>query len=149
MSEPDLSEEGLSLLLETSRDFAFKQLAEGLPLMPFATCVKGDGDMNFVRFAEPGTDLSPEEAVALTEKEVADEVKRGGLAAFAIVSGVRLAKPQDGMEDAVRIHVESAGFARQVLAFYAFEPGTNGSGDTLSPGKIVPFEAEPVAFTGE
>lgn len=143
MPEHNFTDEQLALLLQTSRDFALEQIAQGMPLLPFATCVKPDGDMNFVRFAEPDTQLSPEEVVALTEKEVAEEAGKGALIAVAIVSGVRLKEPQDGMEDALRIKVETPGFAREFLAFYALDEG----GAKVSPRKLVPFETEATIFT--
>jgi len=143
MPELNLTEEQLAMLLQASRDFAFEQIAQGMVLLPFATCVKPDGDMNFVRFAEPGTELSPDEVLALTEKEVAQEAGKGGLIAAAVVSGVRLNEPHEGMEDAVRVHVEAPGFARQFLAFYAMAEG----GTKVAPGKLVPFEADAVIFS--
>ena len=143
MLEPSITEEQLAMLLQASRDFAFEQIAQGMVLMPYATCVKPDGEMNFVRFAEPGTELTPDEVLALTEREVAQEADKGGLVAAAVVSGVRLNEPHEGMEDAVRVHVEAPGFARQFLAFYALAEG----GSQVSPGKLVPFEAEAVIFS--
>ncbi len=143
MPKSNLTGEQLAMLLQASRDFAFQQIAEGMVLLPYATCVKPDGAMDFVRFAEPGTALSPDEVLALTEKEVAREAGKGGLVAAAMVSGVRLNEPHDGMEDAVRVHVEAPGFARQFLAFYAMAAGSE-----VAPGKLVPLEAEAVIFSG-
>ena len=142
MPDPGFTDEQLATLLQASRDFAFEQIVQGMVLLPFATCVKPDGEMTFVRFAEPGTELSPDEVLALTEKEVAQQAGRGGLIAAAVVSGVRLNEPHEGMEDAVRVHVEALGFARQFLAFYAMAEG----GGDLAPGKLVPFEAEVMIF---
>lgn len=147
MLDLNITEEGLALILQASREFAFEQIANGMPLLPYATCVKPDGDMNFVRFAEPGTDLSPDEVLELTEKEVRQEVEGGGLVAVGIVSGVRLDNPEDGMADAVRIKVESQGFAREFLALYQILPGEQGEQPKFSPGKLVPFEVEPVIFS--
>ncbi len=143
MPEHNFTDEQLALLLQTSRDFALEQIAQGMPLLPFATCVKPDGDMNFVRFAEPDTQLSAEEVLALTDKEVAQEASQGGLIAVAVVSAVRLKEPQDGMEDGLRIKVETPGFAREFLAFYALDEGAG----KVSPGKLVPFETQATIFT--
>lgn len=142
MAEHGFTDEQLALLLQASRDFAFEQIAAGMVLLPFATCVKPDGEMGFVRFAEPGTKLSPDEVLALTEREVAHEAGKGGLIAAAIVSAVRLNDPRDGMEDAVRVHVEAPGFARQFLCFYEIGQG----GGRLAPGKLAPFEAQALIF---
>ncbi|WP_338240714.1 hypothetical protein [Aurantiacibacter hainanensis] len=146
MAERTFTDEQLALLLQASRDFAFQQIAEGMPMLPFASCVDPDGDMNFVRFAEPGTDKTPEEVLSLTHDEVRAQADKGALLAAGIVSGVRLARPEDGMEDAVRIEIEAPGFARQFLAFYRFEPDADGKAATVSPGKLVPFEAEAKIF---
>lgn len=147
MTERAFTDDQLALLLQASRDFAFRQIAEGMPLIPFATCVDGEGDMDFVRFAEPGTDKTPDEVLSLTLSEAKAQADRGDLIAVGIVSGVRLAQPEDGMEDAVRVLIEAPGFARQFLALYKLEGGENG-GTTLSPGKLVPFEAEPEIYAG-
>lgn len=148
MAERAFTDEQLALLLQASRDFAFKQIAEGMPMMPFATCVDTEGEMNFVRFAEPGTDKTPDEVLSLTHSEVKAQADKGELIAVGIVSGVRLAQPEEGMEDAVRVVIEAPGFARQFLALYKFEAGENG-GATLSPGKLVPFEVDPEIYTGK
>ena len=81
MTERTFTDEQLALVLQTSRDFAFEQIAQGMPLLPFATCVKPDGEMGFTRFAEPGTDKTPDEVHALTRDEVAKEAGKGGLIA--------------------------------------------------------------------
>jgi len=148
MLELEINEEGLSLLLQASRDFAFQQIASGLPMMPFATCVKPGGDMDFVRFAEPGTDKTPDEVVELTEMEMTQAAGREELIAAAISSAVKLKQPEDGMTDAIRIKVEAPGFAREFLAFYALEEGKDGEAGTLSPGKLVPFDSQPAIFAG-
>ncbi len=145
MTERTFTDEQLALVLQTSRDFAFEQIAQGMPLLPFATCVKPDGEMGFTRFAEPGTDKTPDEVHALTREEVAKEAGKGGLIAVAIVSAVRLEQAEDGMHDAIRIQVEAPGFARQFLAFYAPVPA-EGGGQSIDPGKLLPFDAEPSVF---
>ncbi|MGB3796498.1 MAG: hypothetical protein WA957_09380 [Alteraurantiacibacter sp.] len=144
MAEQVFTDEQLALILQTSRDFAFEQISQGMPLLPFATCVKPDGEMGFTRFAEPGTDKTPDEVLILTRDEVAQEARTGGLIAAAVVSGVRLSQEEDGMRDAVRIQVESHGFARDFLAFYSLADGEGGQ--SLTAGKLVPFDAEPAIF---
>lgn len=146
MADVTFTDEQLALVLQTSRDFAFQQIAAGMPMLPFATCVKTDGAMDFVRFAEPDTDMSPHEVLDLTTREVAQEAARGGIIAAAIVSAVRLAQPEDGTQDAIRVHVEAPGFSRQVLALYSLEPGEAGEAASVSPGKIVPFDSEQAIF---
>lgn len=150
MAKDGFTDEQLAMLLQVSRDFAFEQIAQDMPLLPYATCVDPQGEMNFVRFAEPGTDLSPDEVVTLTFGEVAKEASDGGLLAVAVVSAVKLEQGEDGMTDAIRIHVEAPRFARQFLAFYSLSGEQDGGGkqarQPLSPGKLVPFDAQPVVF---
>lgn len=144
----DITEEGLSLILQASRDFAFQQIANGMPLVPFATVVKPGGDMDFARFAEPGTEKTPDEIVALTKEELIKAAKSEELVAAAITSAVKLKQPEDGMSDAIHIRVEAPGFAREFLALYGLQQGKEGESGTLSPGKLVPFEAEATIFAG-
>ncbi len=145
MAERDFTDEQLALILQASRDFAFEQIAQGMPLLPFATRVKPDGEIEFARFVEPGTDKTPDEVHALTRDELAKEAGGGDVVAGAITSAVRMEQAEDGMTDAIRIEVEAPGFARQFLAFYAL--GEQGGGArSIQRGKLVPFDAEPTVF---
>ncbi|MWV27664.1 hypothetical protein [Aurantiacibacter rhizosphaerae] len=147
MAERTFTDEQLALVLQASRDFAFEQIAQGMPVLPFACVVKPDGEMGFTRFAEPGTDKTPDEVLALTHSEVAKEAASGGLIAAAIISAVKLDQPDDGMDDAIRIQVEAPGFARHFLAYYSVGDAEGGS-IPLQAGRLVPFDADPAIFDG-
>lgn len=143
MSDKSLTDEQLAMLLQACRDFAFGQIAARQPLLPYVTVARTDGEVTHVRFAESGAAHTPDELLALTEREVAQEAAKGDLVAVAIASAVKLHQPQDGWEDALRIHLEAPGFARQFLAYYAFAAGDA----SVSPGKLVPFDVEAKVFT--
>ncbi len=147
MAEQQFTDEQLALLLQTSRDFAFEQIAQGMPLLPFATCVDAAGDMEFVRFAEPDTDLSPDELLEQTRAELVQAAQKGTLSAAAVVSAVRLDQEEDGTRDAIRVEVEAPGFARHFLALYSLKD--EGGKPVVSPHKLVPFDARPEIFSAQ
>lgn len=147
MLELEISEEQLALLLQSSRQFAFEQLAQGEQLLPFATRVKADGEIEFARFAEDGGEQSLEAIYAATAQAMAKEAKAGEIAAAALVAAVEMQAPGSDHTQAIRIHLEAPGFTRQVLAPFAVVPsGANGSQASLELGELIPVEASAEIF---
>ena len=140
--------EQLALLLQASRDFAFQQMARGDRLIPFAGRVKLDGGIEFVRFVGEDSDLPLDEVYAGTQAVMAEEAARGELAAASLTTAVLLDEPDQGFDTALRVHVESPGYSRQVLVPYAVDPAAAGEDKgSLRIGELVPYEAAPAIFT--
>ena len=146
MSEMSVSDEQLSLLLQASREFAFGQMAAGERLLPFATRVRADGEIEFIRFAEDGTTQPLEEIYAFTREAMAREAREGTILAASLVASVELGEPEEGCDKAIRIHMEAPGFCRQILSPYAVGEVVDGKAQ-VTLGQLVPLSAEAEIFT--
>lgn len=139
--------EQLALLLQASRDFALQQMARGHRLIPFAGRVKPDGEIEFVRFVDEGSDLPLDQVYAGTQAVMAEEAARGELVAASLTTAVMLEEPEQGFDTALRVHVEAPGYSRQVLVPYAVDPaGADEGNGSLRLGELIPYEAAPAIF---
>jgi hypothetical protein len=142
-----VSEHGLAMLLEASRDFAIRQIAQGQRLIPFAGRANLTGEIDFIRFVDEDTELPLGEIYDRTQAAIAQEASAGQLVAATTVSAVAGQAGQfgEGFDSAIRIHVEAPGYSRVVLAPYRIEQ-TDGAGAKLVVGEMLPTEAEPAVF---
>lgn len=148
MSAPEVTEEQMAMLLQVSREFAFEQMAAGNRMLPFATRVKTDGEIEFVSFASKVAEDSLDVIYSATRDAIASEASAGTLIAASLVAAVELAEPQDGFDKAIRVHLEAPGFVRQVLSPFAIaEPGKDEEKGSLSLGDLIPMMAEKELFT--
>jgi len=142
-----VSERGLAMLLEASRDFAIRQIAQGKRLIPFAGRANLTGEIDFIRFVDEDTELPLGEIYDQTQAAIAQEAGAGQLVAATTVSAVGGEAGQfgEGFDSAIRIHVEAQGYSRVVLAPYRIEQ-PDGAGAKLVVGEMLPIEAEPAVF---
>jgi hypothetical protein len=143
----DLDHEGLALLLQASRDFALKQLAQGRRLVPFAARVQASGDIDFVRFVAEDTELPLDAIHRDTRSAISAQAQSEGLLAAAIVAAVGGGDGElgEGFKTAVRVDIEAPGYSRIVLSPYRLEESADGPGQ-LVLGELVTYGAEPAIF---
>lgn len=146
MSE-ELTHEGLALLLQASRDFALKQLAEGRRVVPFAARVQASGDIDFVRFVGEDTELPLDSIHRDTQAAMSAQAQAEGLLAAALVAVVGGGDGElgAGFSTAVRVDIEAPGYSHIVLAPYRFEEAADGPSQ-LVLGEMVTYGAEPAIF---
>jgi hypothetical protein len=139
------------LLLQASRDFAFQQLAQAGHFMPFATRVKTDGEMDFIRFADDASEEPMEEIYRLTQQNLAQQARQGEILGAATVAQVGMPDAGEDAEfsQAIQVHVEAPGYSRLVLAPYRVDDAeAEGELPYLVDGDLVPLEAAPAIFAG-
>ncbi|WAT18862.1 hypothetical protein OZN62_04640 [Aurantiacibacter sp. MUD11] len=149
MSESEVSEDQMALLLQGSRQFAFEQMSAGRRLLPFAARVKTDGEIEFVSFAKEDSEQPLEEIYAVTQQAMAQQAKDGVIVAASLVAAVQIQDPAKEFEQAIRIHLEAPGFVRQVLAPYAIVPDAEDANTaSINLGEMIPVACEAEVFTG-
>jgi hypothetical protein len=143
-----VTDEQLGLLLQLARDFAFGQMSDGRRLVPFAARMPVEGDIDFIRFVDEGTVLPVSEVYQRTQATMRRQVRNGELLAVATVATVQVPEADlgKGFTQAVRVHVEAAGFSREVLTPYRVEQGATGQPGQLVTGQMMAVEAAPAAF---
>lgn len=150
MAEPTISDEQLALLLQASREFAFEQMSAGKRVLPFATRVRSDGEVEFVCFVEETSTQPLEEIYEFTRNEMAKQAKAGEIVAASLVAAVELQAPESGFSQAIQIHMEAPDFCRQVLAPYNISDEAEGdSGEksaSIALGELIPLAADTLIY---
>ena len=138
---------GLAIMLEASRDFAFRRMVEGLVILPFAGRAASDGEIDFKLYVEEDTDLPLPEIYERTRDALAQEARALNLLAVTIVAAVSGADFDmgEGFDTAIQVHVEAPGFARVILAPYRIEDRDDGTSHLVT-GELIAIEAEPEIF---
>ena len=149
MTDADVEERNrrLAMMLDVSRDFAFRQMSQGLAVLPFAARAAQDGEIDFKRYVDENTDLELTEIYDLTRAALAEEARKDNLLAATIVAAVSGADFDmgEGFDTAIQVQVEAPGYARIVLAPYRVEARAGGQ-DELVTGDLIAIEAEPEIF---
>lgn len=120
-------------------------------LYPFALCLTSAGNVEALHLPEPAADISPRDLYSQVEKRV--QQSQGGMAvtALAIVSDVTLPESL-GLTplDAIRVFVETVGYARYFYLPYSCEQQSERIGDSKLPvttfGVQLSVEAKPRYF---
>lgn len=139
--------DGLALLLQASRDFALKQLAEGRRLIPFAARASSDGSIDFVRLVDEDSDIPLDTIHQQTQAAISAQAQAEGLEAAAIIAAVGGGEDElgAGFDSAIRVDIEAPGFARIILTPYRFQADAEGVGQ-LVLGEMQTYGAEPAIF---
>ena len=150
---PEVSEEQLALILQLSRDFAFQQLAEAGHFIPFATQARPDGETEYVRVADETTQEPLQDIFKRLQEALIERVQQGEIIAAATVANVLVEgtgiEVEPGFEQALCVHVETAGFSRIVFVPYRVEAADEKDDKPyLVDAKMVAFETDPVIFAG-
>ena len=103
----------LAALLQTTRDFARDMLEQTGALIPFGGQVKPDGEFEFFVLAQPGEQLTREDAYRQIETALAERAGRGDILAGVIAPPLRLV-PIDVRLDLSRPRTEGAGVPGQL-----------------------------------
>jgi len=138
----------LAALLQTTRDFARDMLEQTGALIPFGGQVKPDGEFEFFVLAQPGEQLTREDAYRQIETALAERAGRGdilaGVIALDMVVPEAIATP---LRDAIGILIETPDFARFFHATFKLTPaGAQGAKGSVDYGEIVPLDAKPGIF---
>jgi hypothetical protein len=146
----DIGEDQLALLLQLARDFAFKQLADNADLVPFATRIPPEGEVDFVRFADEADEVPIEDIYHRTQLVLAEEARLGEVLAAAMVANVRIAQPGSDAEFplAVQVHVEAPGYSRMVFAPYRVEQSAGDGQKRFVKGAMMVSEVPAAIFAG-
>jgi hypothetical protein len=146
-----ITDEQHAMLLQASRDFAFQQLAEAGGFLPFATQARLDGEMEYVRLGDESTREAVSAIFDRLRQTMAERARRGEVIAVATVTNMSLedsgveAPPE--FDRAIRVHVESPGFSRIVIAPYRIdEADENSEKPYLIDGEMMAFETAPDIF---
>lgn len=142
-----ITEQGLALMLETSRDFAFAQMARGERLIPFAAYVPEGGEIEFICIEGENTRNTLAEVHRRTRAVMAERVRAGGLSAVALVAVISADESNlgSGFSTAVSIELQAPGFARVVLVPFRVDRDITGKG-TLVTGQMIPLPAEGMLY---
>lgn len=149
MAEQTISDEQLGAVLEASRDFAFQLMAEKGKLIPFGARAGADGDIEFMRVADEDSTVPLDQIYAETQKVLSGQARADEIVVSTCVAHVAIEGGigEEGLERAIRIHVEAPNFSRFVFAPYEVVPAEGEGGlATLQPGKMVAQEADAVVF---
>lgn len=148
--ETDLSlrEQKLAYILQSSLDFAFRQMAEGKRLIPFATRVQMTGAVDFLREEDESTQVPLTEVYDLTCKSIRFQAEEGQLQAAALVAPIQSDEKElgKGFFQAIRVHLEMHDYCRLIFQPYRIEPGVGGEKGKLVMGNMVATAAEHVVF---
>jgi hypothetical protein len=148
----EITSDHLGTLLQISRDFAFRQIAEGGGFIPFGTQVKPDGDTDFIRMANDDTEGSLDDFFRLLQMALAEKAQQGEIVAAATVVNILASSAgveiESGFDRAILVHVDSPGFSRAVIAPYRIETDQQDGRQYVIDGTMVPFEEVPVVFAG-
>ncbi|MCX7677324.1 MAG: hypothetical protein N2Z59_08125 [Alteraurantiacibacter sp.] len=142
-----ITEQGLALMLEASRDFAFAQMARGERLVPFAAYVPEGGEIEFIRIEGENTRNALAEVHRRTRAVMAERVRAGGLSAVALVAVISADESNlgSGFSTAVSVELQAPGFARVVLVPFRVDRDITGKG-TLVTGQMIPLPAEGMLY---
>ena len=145
-----ITQEQLGLILQASRDFAVRMLGESGGFIPFATRVKTDGEIEFMRVADEVTgDGQLAEVFERTQAMLGDQARAGEILAAATVANVLLDEAQAGkdFEKAIQVHVEAPQFSRIELVPYRMpETDQIKQRRDVVIGEMIPGEADPAVF---
>ena len=148
---PQVTDAQHASLLQFSREFAFQQLGEAGGFLPFATQTRPDGEMEFVRIIDESIPEAPSSIFDRLRRMMTDRALQGELIAVAMVTNMQIedsgteAPPE--FDRAIRVHVESPGFSRMVIAPYRVDQADeNGEKPHLIDGKMEAFDVAPDIF---
>ncbi|MEO5707973.1 MAG: hypothetical protein ABIT10_02600 [Alteraurantiacibacter sp.] len=147
----NLREQKLAYVLQSSFDFAFRQMAEGKRLIPFATRVQMSGAVDFQREENESTELPLAEVHDLVRQSMRSQAVAGELQAAALVAPIQSDEKilGEGFYQAIRVQLEMADYCRLFFQPYRIEPGVGGEKGKLVMGKLVTTAAEHVIFGEE
>jgi hypothetical protein len=148
----EITSEHLGTLLQISRDFALQQISENGGFIPFGTQVKPDGDTDFIRMADDDTEGSMEDFFHFLQLALTERAQQGEIVAAATVINILAASAgveiEPGFDRAIRVHVESPGFSRAVIAPYRIEADAEDGKSYIMDGAMVAIQEVPVVFAG-
>jgi hypothetical protein len=147
-TEISLREQKLAYILQSSLDFAFRQMAQGQRLIPFATRVQMSGAVDFLREEDETTQVPLAEVYDLTCKSIRFQAEEGQLQAAALVAPIQSDEKElgEGFFQAIRVHLEMFDYCRLIFQPYRIEPGVDGEKGKLVMGNMVATAAEHVVF---
>lgn len=144
----NLREQKLAYLLQSSLDFAFRQMAEGKRLIPFATRVQMTGAVDFQREEDESTEVPLAEVYDLVRQSIRFQAEAGELQAAALVAPIQSDEEElgEGFFQAIRVQLEMHDYCRLIFQPYRIEPGIGGEKGQLVMGNLVATASEHVVF---
>lgn len=145
----DLTDQQLAVVLQACIDFAKQLLEQEGGFLPFGARTKPDGEVEFVQLAREDGGESLEDLYRRTGSLLADEALRNEIVAGALVANIGLPDQQeDDFQSAIAVLIEAPNFCRSIVTPYRAAGASDGRGESVDLGRMIPQDAERIVFAG-